>query len=804
MQEPIRRAVVLGAGTMGAQIAAHFANAGVATTLLDIVPRELTEAEKGASLTLEDRRVRDRLARQGLERAKQAEPAAFFTQEKAEWITIGNFEDDLEAVSEADWVLEAVVENLEIKQDLMARVDELLVNGTVVSSNTSGIPIHDIAEGRSQRFRQHFLGTHFFNPPRYLKLLELIPTEDTADDVLDRIKSFASTRLGKGVVECNDTPNFIANRLGSVSGAFVMHYALENDYTVKEVDAITGPLIGRPRTATFRLLDLVGLDVAMDVRQNLAEALPDDEAIEYLNSEPADELTSEMLERGWLGNKSGQGFYKKVTEDGATEYRPLNLNTLEYESPQEVRFESVAEAKDLDTPAQRIKSLLQADDRAGEFIRAMTYFNLSYASKRVPGVADSPRAIDNAMRWGFQHQAGPFELWDELGVADTAAEMDAAGFPPAEWVQAMLDAGHSTFYQYEGALPVAVYAPDEGDYVALQADPKRINLAQRKQEGALIEGNDGASLIDLGDGVACLEFHSKGNSIDEDVMTMFSRALELVERDWVGMVIGNQADNFSLGANLFTIAVAAQNELWDQLDEAVRTLQTLNMRMRDFPRPIVVAPAGRTLGGGTEISMHAPRVVAAAESYIGLVEVAVGVIPAGGGSKEMLRRVVNPVARIENGDVLPPLQALFERVGQAEVARSAGQARQYGFLGATDRVVMNRDDLLAEAKREVLHMAPGYQPPDPEQIYAAGRDALSALKVGIFSYVESGYISEYDAHVGRKLAEVLTGGNLSQPSWVDPWYILDLEREAFLSLAGEEKTQARMWHMLQERKPLRN
>ncbi len=804
MERLIRKAVVLGAGTMGAQIAAHLANAGVSTVLLDIVPRELSEQDREAGRTLDDREVRDRLAREGLERAQRARPAAFFTPEKAEWISIGNFEDDLEAVRRADWVLEAVVENLEIKRNLMAKVDDLLSESTIVSTNTSGIPVHDIAEGRSEKFRTHFLGTHFFNPPRYLKLLEVIPIQDTDPQVIETMREFAEVRLGKSVVICKDTPNFIANRVGSVSGTFVMDYALKHDYSVKEVDAITGPVIGRPKTATFRLLDLVGLDVAMDVRGNLAEALPDDEAIEYLTSERAGELTSEMLERGWLGNKAGQGFYKRVEQDGSSQYWPLDLDTLEYEPPEQVRFESVGEAKDLPLPAERVKSLMEADDRAGELIREMTLFNLAYASKRIPEIADTPRPIDQAMRWGFQHDQGPFELWDALGVAETVELMDQEGHQPAAWVHAMLEAGFSTFYEYDGPRRVGVYAPEQAEYAALEDDPKRIQLANLKAEGAIVEENDGASLIDLGDGVACLEFHTKGNSIDEDVMDMLELALDRVEADWVGLVIGNQAENFSLGANLFTIAVAAQNELWDQLDEAVRRLQSLHMRLRHFPRPVVAAPAGRTLGGGAEITMHAPRVVAAAESYIGLVEVAVGVIPAGGGSKELVRRGVNPVARVENGDVLPPLQELFERVGQAEVARSAEQARQYGFLGDTDRIVMHREHLLAEAKREVLHMAPGYRPPDPERIYAAGRDANAALKVGIFMYQEADYISEYDAHVGRKLAHVLTGGDLSQPAWVDPWYMLDLEREAFLSLAGEEKTQARMWHMLQEGKPLRN
>jgi 3-hydroxyacyl-CoA dehydrogenase len=801
---PIRRAVVIGAGTMGAQLAAHLANAGVHTALLDIVPPELSQAEEAAGLTKQDAVVRNRLAREGLDAAKRISPAAFFTKSTASWITIGNLDDDLEQVAEADWVVEAIVENLAIKRGLMERIDALRGEHTIVSTNTSGIPVNQICEGRSTGFRRHFLGTHFFNPPRYLKLLEVIPAEDTDPGVVGRIRRFAEGRLGKGVVICKDTPNFIGNRLGSVSGAFVLDYALEHGYSVEEVDALTGPLIGRPKTASFRLLDLVGLDVADHVREHLAKALPDDEAAPYLGSERAARLTDAMIERGWLGNKAEAGFYKKVVNDGSKEFWPLNLETLEHEPPRKVRIDSIGKAKDLPTVAERVGAMLDADDRAADFVRALTFHSLAYASKRIPEIADSPLPIDRAICWGFMHEVGPFELWDGLGVAETVVAMKEAGQPPAAWVDQMLASGIDTFYQYQGPQVIAVYHPADEKYKPLPVDPYRVSLPALKAEGKTIVENDGASLIDLGDGVACLEFHTKGNTLDDDIFRLMGEALERVESDFLGLVIASDADNFSLGANLFTVAVAAQNGLWDQLDEAIRIFQELNMKVRHAPRPVVVAPAGMTLGGGAEMTMHAARAVAAAESYIGLVEVGAGVVPAGGGCKEMLRRVVNPVVSMEGGDALPPMQKLFETVGQAKVSRSAEQARQYGFLSDCDRVVMNRDHVIAEAKREVLHLAPNYRPPDPEPIYAGGRDLHAALKMAIFTYREGSYISEYDAVVGGKLAEVLTGGDLSRPTWVDPWYILDLEREAFLSLAGEEKTQARMWSLLQTGKPLRN
>jgi 3-hydroxyacyl-CoA dehydrogenase len=805
MKYNIHHAVVIGSGTMGAAIAAHLANAGVPVTLLDIVPGKLTPDEQKKGLTLQDPVVRNRIVQQGLERAAKSRPASFFSQAFQSLVSVGNLEDDLDVVSQADWVIEAIVENLDIKRQLMLRLDACRSPHTMVSTNTSGIPVASIAEGRSEGFRQHFLGTHFFNPPRYLKLLEVIPTRETLPEVLEVIEHFGEYRLGKGIVRAKDTPNFIGNRVAFGTGAFALDYILEHGYTVEEVDAITGPVIGRPKTATFRLIDLVGVDVWEHVGRNLAPAIPQDEhALRYLHSQRVNDLIAALVERGWLGNKSGQGFYRSVSQDGKKEFWPLNLQTLEYQAPQKVRFESIGKARE-EALSARLKILLAADDRAGQLVKALTYQGLAYASERVPEIADTPLPIDNAVRWGFGHEAGPFETWDMLGVAETAGAMRAAGFSPAAWVDAMLASGISTFYQYDGQRKVGVYAPKKGAYQAIERSAQLIVLREEKAVGKLMAKNAGASLVDLGEGVACVEFHAKMNALDDDIFNLIQDGLERVERDFDGLVVSTEADNFSAGANLFMVVMGAQNGLWDQLDAAVRKMQAINMRMRYFPKPVVVAPLGLALGGGSEISMHASRVVAAAELYAGLVEMGVGLIPAGGGTKEMLRRILNPPMRTQNADALPFLQRIFEQIGYAKVSTSAEEARELGILSPCDRVVMNREHLLAEAKREVLIMAAsGYHPPLPEKIYAAGRDALAALRVGMFMLQKGNFITEYEAHIGGKLASVMCGGELSKPAWVDEAYTLDLEREAFLSLCGEQKTQQRMWYTLQNGKPLRN
>jgi len=790
----IHKAVVIGSGTMGAAIAAHLANAGVPVTLLDIAPKDAPA---------DNRAARNKMVNEGWDRCLNAKPANLMSSDLKTFVKLGNLEDDFGVVAEADWICEAIVENLKVKQDLMARIDELRKPTAIVSTNTSGIPVKDIADGRSNEFKKHFLGTHFFNPPRYLKLLEIIPTQDTDQEVVAFFSWFGEYRLGKGIVLCKDTPNFIGNRVAFGTGAFGMDFILNNGYTVDEVDAITGPLIGRPKTATFRLIDLVGLDVWDHVGRNLAPLIPHDKlGQEYLKAEAPNKLMSTMLERKWLGNKTKVGFYKEVRgEDGKKEFWSLDLNTLEHVPATKPRFDSVKAAKDVEGLGNRLKVLLEADDKAANLVKVLTYQGFQYASSILPEVADTVKPIDDAVRWGFMHEAGPFETWDMLGVKDTVERMNAAGYAPAQWVNDMLMAGVESFYQYENGEKIGVYDVVRQKYAGVRRPEGMIALKQQ----TVVSQNSGATIRDLGDGVACLEFHTKMNALDEDIMNITVEAFDRLETDFDGLVIGNEADNFSAGANLFMMVVGAQQGMWDMLNAAVCKLQDMNMRMRYSPKPIVVAPAGLTLGGGCEITMHASRVVAAAETYIGLVELGAGVIPAGAGTKEMLRRIVNPVMRIENAEPLAALQRAFLQMGQAKVATSAEEARGMNILSTADRIVMNRDHLLSEAKKEVLHMiAAGYKPPAPELIYAAGRDALAAIRIGAWMFKEGHYITQYDHHIAGKLAYVMCGGEITRPQWVSEQYILDLEREAILSLFGEERTQARMWNILQTGKPLRN
>jgi len=807
MKYQINKAVVIGAGTMGAAIAAHLANAGVRVSLLDIVPSQLSPDEEARGLSLNDSQVRNRIVREGLQAAQKSRPASFFTEEISALVSIGNLEDNLEVISDADWVVEVIIENLDIKRQLMARIDEIRKPSTIVSTNTSGIPVSSISEGLSEGFRQHFLGTHFFNPPRYLKLIEIIPTPDTLPDVVQDICRFIELRLGKGIVLAKDTPNFIANRLFAGSAAFTMEYVLENGYSVPEVDAITGPPIGNPKTATFRLFDLIGLDVWQHVGRNLAPAIPHDEhALKYMRSERVNNLIDTMVDNGWLGNKTKQGFYKQVrTEDGGKEFWTLNLQEMEFDEPSKPRFESIGKVKDEEDIGKRYKILLSADDRAGQLVRALTYQSLAYASERIPEIADTPKPIDDAMRWGFGREAGPFEIWDMLGVESTAAAMSEAGFAPDAWVAEMVSNGYKTFYEYQNGIKVAVYNPNKGTYQKIEKPASLVLLIEKVAAGKLVEKNLGARLVDIGDGVACVEFHTKMNTLDKDIFDMIDMGLERTETDFDGLVIGNETVNFSAGANLFLVVMASQNKDWEQLRGLVTGMQNVLMRIRYFPKPVVAAPAGLALAGGAEIMMAASRVVAAAELYTGLVEVGAGIIPAGSGTKELLRRILNPPMRTKDVQPLPFLQRIFEQIGFGKVATSAEEGRDMALLSPADRIVMNRDFLISEAKKELLHMVSGgYQAPLPEKIYAAGRDALSAMKVGVWMLREGEYITEHEMLIARKLAHVMTGGNISAPAWVDEQYILDLECEAFLSLCGEEKTQQRMWNLLQTGKVLRN
>ncbi len=778
---------------MGAAIAAHLANIGTPVTLLDIAAKDSPDKNK--------------IVKEGWDRCLKARPSNLMAKELEALVTLGNLEDDFGAVAEADWVCEAIVENLKIKQDLMARIDEVRKPNAIISTNTSGIPVASIAEGRSKEFKKHFLGAHFFNPPRYLKLLEIIPTADTSKDVVEFISYFGEYRLGKGVVLCKDTPNFVGNRVAFGTGAFAMDFILENGYTVDEVDALTGPLMGRPKTATFRLMDLVGVDVWHHVGTNLAPLIPHDKlGQKYLAAEKPKKLMETLLERKWLGNKTKVGFYKEVRDaEGKKQFYSLDLNTLEHVPASKPRFDSVKAAKEVEGLGDRLKVMLEADDKAAKLVKALTYQSFQYVSSIIPEVADTPKPIDDAIRWGFMHEAGAFEIWDMLGVKETVRRMKAEGYPAAKWVDEMLKNGCETFYQYRHGNKIGAYDASKKKYVKFKAGEDFVFLKDLRGTKKEVSKNAGASLFDIGDGVGLVEFHTKMNALDDDISAIVTEAMDRLQSDFDGLVVGNEGEHFSAGANLFMVVVAAQQGMWDQLDGAIRRLQNMNMRMRYSPKPIVVAPVGYALGGGCEITMHASRVVAAAETYIGLVELGAGVIPAGAGTKEYMRRIINPAMRVENVEPFPFIQKAFLQIGQAKVATSAEEARGMGILNPQDRVVVNRDHLLTEAKKEVLHLvASGYRPPAPELIYAAGRDMFGAMKVGAWAFKEGKYITEYDAHIATKLARIIAGGDITKPTWVSEQYILDLEREAFLSLCGEEKTQARMWSILQTGKPLRN
>lgn len=811
MTYAIRHAAVIGSGTMGGAIAAHLANVGLSVDLLDIVPREPTPDEQAKGLTLEAPAVRNRIVQQGWDATLKANPAALYSEDKARRVRIGNLDDDFDRLAAADLIIEVIIENLDIKRDLMARLDEVRHDKAIIATNTSGLPIHDIAAGRSDPFRQHFLGMHFFNPPRYLKLLEVIPHSDTLPAVLDSVIRLGEDELGKGVVICKDTPNFIANRLLSIGGAYELAYAIENGYTVEEVDNLLGPLVGRPKTAVFRLLDLIGMDVMAHVNTNLYDALADDESRELLTDEKVNDLVKTMVEKSWLGNKTGQGFYKTVrTDDGGKDFWSLDFDTLEYTPQKKVRFDSVGQFRKLEPTGARLKAMVEAEDRAGQFIRHAIYNRLAYASRRIPEIADNILAIDNAIRWGFAHEMGPFEEWDALGVAETIDRMEEMDFAVADWVKQMVDQGCESFYQYQDGIAVGYYDMGTGEYLPLAYGPKDIQLGLKMAQGKVVEENDDAAIVDLGDGIALFEWHTKANTITPGMVEMGYRAIERLNADFDGLVVGHKGSMFSAGLNLDLGSIQQQSmergitpaELIDEMDHLG---QQMMLGFRYAPKPIVAAPFDRALGGGAELTMAADRIVAHAELYIGLVEIGAGLIPGWGGCKELLRRIVNPHMHIPNADPLPVLQKVFETIGFATVSRSAEQARELGFLGPCDRIVVNRDHLLAEAKQEALTMYQnGYRPPLPEKIYAAGRDVLTAMKTQLYLMNDAGYLTDHEVLIANKLAWTLCGGDLSEPTWVDEQYILDLERESVVALLQEPKTIERMMHLLQTGKPLRN
>ncbi len=762
MSHNITRAVVIGAGTMGGGIAAHFANAGIPVYLMDVAPQG----------------VHDRL--------KKHKPPPFVTPETADLVTVGPLTD--EWIAAGDWIVEAIFEQMDLKRELLARIDRVRKPGSIVTSNTSGLPIAQISSETSDDFKAHFLGTHFFNPPRYMKLLEIIPTPHTKPEITAFVRDFAEQRLGKSVVFCKDTPNFIANRLASIGGASLVDFVMEHGYTVEETDAVAGPLTGRPKTAAFRLQDLVGLDVSSSVATNLHGLIEGDEARDILASPRVEELRRKQMEKGRLGDKTKQGFYKK---DGRN-IQTLDLETGEYRERREPAIPSLAEAAKIRSLPQRLHFILGQDDRAGALARHIVYNSLGYASRRVPEISDDLVSIDRAVRWGFSHDLGPFELWDALGVKETADAMAANGVAVAPWVGEMLASGQTSFYKDKEA-----YDPIRKSYKSVARDSKQLPL----KEARVVRENKGASLRDLGDGVLCLEFHTKMNTLDSDIREMILASVEEVERgDWAGLVIGNEGGDFCVGANL-------AGGLSGDPAAAVKGTQDALMAVRFCAKPVVTAPFGRTLGGGAEVAMAGARIVAASETYMGLVEVGVGLIPGAGGCKEMIRRNVSPaLLKTPGADPLPLVQNVLQVVGAGKVSSSAAEARSFGFLGEADRIVMNRDHLLSEAKIEVLELAAaGYAPPVREDnCYAAGRDVRAGLKAGIFVLQQGGYMSEYDAFISNRLAYILCGGNYSTGRWASEQHFLDLEREVFVDLLTQPKTLERIKYMLETGKPLRN
>ena len=800
MKRTIKKVAILGSGIMGSRIACHFANIGVQALLLDIVPRELTEEEQAKGLTLDDPQVRNRIVNNAFQSVLKAKPAALYNKAFASRITLGNFEDNMADIAGCDWVMEVVVENLEIKKQVFEQVEKYRTPGTLITTNTSGIPIHLMSEGRSEDFRQHFCGTHFFNPPRYLQLLETIPGPDTKPEIIDFLMHYGDRYLGKTTVLCKDTPAFIANRVGIYAILKVVHTMQKLGLTIDEVDKLTGPVIGRPKSATFRTSDVVGLDTLVKVANNLYAALEHDEAREIFK---LPEVIDKLMENNWLGDKTGQGFYKKTKDDkGKTKILTLDLQTLEYKPKQKAKFATLELTKSIDNVKERFKVLLSGKDKAGEFYRDSFYGLFQYVSNRIPEISDELYKIDDAVCAGFGWEVGPFATWDAVGVAETVKQMEEAGYKPNQWVYDMLAAGCETFYTARDGIrhyydiPAKTYKPVPGADSFIILD----NLRQNN----VVWSNSGSTIFDLGDDILCLEFHTKMNTLGSEVIEGINKAITLAEENYRGLVIGNQAAQFSVGANLGIVFMYAIEQEYDEINFMVKHFQDTMMRVRYSSVPVVVAPHGMTLGGGCEMTLHADHVQAAAETYIGLVEVGVGLIPAGGGTKEMTKRISDAY---QPGDVeLNDLQNTFMNIATAKVATSAYEAFDLGFFQRGDGVTVNKNRQIADAKAAALAMAEaGYVQPIPAtNIKVQGRTGMALIEAGIHGMLTGKYISEHDAKIARKLGWIMCGGDLSYRQEVSEQYLLDLEREAFLSLTGEPKTLERIQSVLQGGKPVRN
>jgi len=796
----IRTVAVIGSGVMGSRIAAHFAGIGVQVLLLDIIPKEADAAEQAKGLTLESKAVRNRIVNAALQATLKGKPSAVYTKEVAANIQTGNIEDDLQRIATADWIIEVVIENLGIKKQIFERIEQYRKPGTLITSNTSGIPIHLMSEGRSEDFRQHFCGTHFFNPPRYLRLLEVIPAPETKPEVISFLMDYGDRFLGKTTVLCKDTPAFIANRVGVFGFMAVFHAMQQLGLNVDEVDTLSGTVMGRPKSATFRTGDVVGLDTLVHVAKGLVENVPGDEALELFKLPP---FLEQMIEKKWLGDKTGQGFYKKEKgAGGKSEILTLNLQTLEYGPKQKSKFATLEAAKPVDDLAQRLKILYNGQDKAGEFYKLFHHLLFAYVSHRIPEISDELYKIDDALKAGFGWEIGAFESWDALGVAKILEKMKAAGIEVAPWVQEMLDAGNTTFYKTENGqrkyydIPSKTYKaiPGTGSFIILE-----------HYDDKTVWKNSACKLVDIGDDVVALSWNTKMNSIGGEVLEGVMKSVALAEERYKGLVIANSGANFSAGANVGLIFMFAAEQEYDELDFAVRQFQQTTMRLRYSSIPVVVAPHGMTLGGGCEMCLHADAVQAAAESYIGLVELGVGLIPGGGGTKEMAMRAAD--RNLKEDVELNYLQQLFINIGTAKVSTSAAEAYELRILRkGTDAISMNPDRRVADAKRKVLLLNDqGYtQPIQRTDIKVQGRAGLGPLLAGTHGMRLGNYISDYDQLIAEKLAYVMCGGDLSQPTLVSEQYLLDLEREAFLSLSGQRKTLERLQSILQTGKPLRN
>lgn len=801
MKRIIRKAAVLGSGIMGSRIACHLANKGVEVLLLDIPPQELNEAEKSKDLKLEDPRVRNRIVNENFQSARKANPAPLFDKAFASRISTGNFDDDLSKIKDADWIIEVVVERLDIKQQLFERVEKHRKPGTLITSNTSGIPIHLMTKGRSDDFVKHFCGTHFFNPPRYLRLLEIIPTKQTSQEVIDFFMDYGDRYLGKTTVLAKDTPAFIANRVGIFGIMDLFHSMKKLDISIEEVDKLTGTLVGRPKSATFRTSDVVGLDTLVHVANGLYEACPDDEKRDTFK---LPDFIDKMMEKKWFGDKTKQGFYKKVKgDDGKSNILSLDLDSMEYQEKSKVKFASLDAVRSINGLREKIAFLANSKDKAGEFYRSSYAGLFAYVTNRIPEISDELFRIDQAMRAGFGWELGPFELWDAIGLEKGLKFIADRGEKYAEWVDTMKSKGISSFYKTEKGTRY-YYDVQAEEYKAIPGQSSYIML-DTIRESKTIWSNSESAIQDLGDGIINFEFRSKMNSLGGGVLAGMNKAIDLAEKEYDGLVIGNQASNFSVGANLAMIFMMAIEQEWDELNFAIKHFQDTVMRVRYSDIPVVVAPHGMTFGGGCEMTLHADAVQASAETYMGLVEFGVGVIPGGGGTKELTLRASD---RYVKDDVeLNAYRENYLTIGMAKVATSAQEAMNLGFMReGRDHYSMNKDRQIQDAKRKAQMLAEqGYQRPiERTDIKVLGQQALGMFKVGAFQMREGKYISDHDLKMTEKLAWVMAGGDLSEPTTVSESYLLKLEREAFLSLCGEKKTLERIQHMLKTGKPLRN